>query len=80
MTQLTPRRVLRGADITRAIRAAQKAGLVVDRVEVDADGRIIVTSARVAKAAVGGVPDAPPEKTELEKWRERKRAREAQGH
>lgn len=32
------------AEITRVVKAAQAAGVVVGRIEVDADGKIVVTS------------------------------------
>lgn len=59
------------AQITRAVKAVQAAGLVVAKVEVDADGKVVVTSAASGPSA--------PEPTPLEKWRA-ERARQAEGH
>jgi hypothetical protein len=59
------------AQITRAVKAVRAAGLVVAKVEIDADGKVVVTSA---------VPGAPvAEASPLEKWRA-ERARASQGH
>ena len=59
------------ADITRAVRGAQAAGLTVSRVEVDGEKIIVLTS-----------PEAVLEqpKSATEQWREKRDARAAQRH
>lgn len=49
MTRRTP---FRAADLTRAIIAAQKAGLKVNRAEIDPDGRIVVSELPAPESAV----------------------------
>jgi hypothetical protein len=49
--------VFRQTDITKAIRAAQKAGLDVHRVEIDRAGKIVVLADRAENQA-----DIEPEK------------------
>jgi hypothetical protein len=39
-------------DVTRALRAAARAGIEVDRCEISKDGRIVI----VARSAMGGPP------------------------
>jgi hypothetical protein len=58
------------AQITRAVKAVQAAGLVVAKVEIDANGKVVVTSREAA-------PIAPAD--EFEAW-EAQRADHAQGH
>ena len=55
-----PRRpaAFRQSDLTRALRAANAAGLVVDRVEIDPNGRIVI----VARGAAGQT------ETALDQW------------
>lgn len=62
---MTRRATFRTTDVTRAIAAAQKAGLKVARTEITEDGRIVLHHE-------AGAPAPDP----YEEW---KRAREAQG-
>jgi DNA-binding MarR family transcriptional regulator len=38
------------SDVTRALKATVKAGIAVERVEIDKDGRIVIVSARAQDA------------------------------
>ena len=59
------------SDITRAVKGAQAAGLIVSRVEVDGDRIIILTAPEAA--------DRP--KSAVEAWRDKRNGtRAAQGH
>lgn len=49
------------ADVSRAVRGAQRAGMSVGRVEIDADGKIVILAGENAQRA--DTPDAA-----LEKW------------
>jgi hypothetical protein len=66
----TPARVTQ-AEICRAIKAVQQTGLIVCRIEIDGPRIIVLTSDQAA-------PEA--NKSLVQQWRERKNAREAQGH
>jgi hypothetical protein len=59
------------ADIARAIKAVQRTGLIVSRVEVDGERIIVLTSDQTALEA---------NKSLVQQWRERKNARETQEH
>jgi hypothetical protein len=63
----------RQADVTRVVKAALAAGLVVDRVEIDADGKIAVVTASAPPPSSTSAADLA-----VERWRE-KRARASQG-
>ena len=52
------RNSFKSTDLQRAVRGAQAAGLVVERVEVDRDGKIIVVVA--ASEAVANDGGGPP--------------------
>lgn len=54
-------------DVTRAVKAASAGGMVVGRVEIDPDGRIVVAAASEA---------AKPQ-SELDRWIVRNDARQA---
>ena len=43
-------------DLTKAIKATVKAGIAVERVEIDKDGKIIIVPARPEDAANGEKP------------------------
>lgn len=47
--------LFRQADVTRAVKGAQAAGLVVERVEIDANGKIVVSSIRQAPATAADI-------------------------
>lgn len=56
----------RKADIERAVRAAQAAGLGIARIEIDPEGKIVIVPGQAA----------PPEKVdELAAWRAKRDAR-----
>jgi hypothetical protein len=59
------------SDVTRAVKATVKAGLIVDRVEVQTDGTILVHTGEKGTDANGNV-------SEFEKWRAKKNARSSQ--
>jgi hypothetical protein len=50
------------ADVSRALRGAERAGMKVGRVEIDADGKIVILVGSEA-ARASDTPDAA-----LEKW------------
>jgi hypothetical protein len=60
----------RQADVTRVVKAAIAAGLAVDRVEIDADGKITVTTVQ---------PPAAAPVDEFEAWEAKRDARTARG-
>ena len=60
----------RQADISRAVKGAAAAGLVIGRVEIDQDGKIVIVSEE-SKAKEATTP--------LDAWKTRKNARTAQG-
>jgi len=41
------------SDVTRALKATVKAGIAVERVEIDKDGKIVVVTGRPEDAATG---------------------------
>jgi len=43
-------------DLTKAIKATVKAGITVERVEIDKDGKIIIVFTKVEDAAIGKKP------------------------
>jgi hypothetical protein len=51
---MTQRSRFTQADVTRAIKGAQSAGLVVQRVEIEPDGKIVV---QIGEAAAGSGPN-----------------------
>lgn len=50
----------RQSDVTKALRATVKAGIAVERVEIDKNGKIVVVTARPQ--------DAGAEKSEQNEW------------
>lgn len=56
-------RPFRQTDVLTALKAAQKAGLSVDRAEIGQDGKIVI---------VFKDPAAPPQVTPLEAWRQKR--------
>ena len=52
--------LFRRTDVVRAVRAARDAGEVVDRVEIDQTGKIIIV--------ITDKPGAPASDEEVEKW------------
>ena len=40
-------------DVTKAIKATVKAGITVERVEIDKDGKIIIVTAKAEDGAIG---------------------------
>jgi len=58
----------RQADISRAVKGATAAGLVIGRVEIDQDGKIVIVSGE-------GRPKETA--TPLDAWRAKKHARQA---
>jgi hypothetical protein len=66
----------RQADVTRAIRAAQAAGLQVEKVEIDPQGHIVISN------AVGHIPTTvntvAPEPSALERWKAKQNAKRDQ--
>ena len=66
MTRTRP--PFRQADISRAVKGATAAGLIVGRVEFDQDGKIVIVSGE------GKLKDAA---TPLDAWKARKKARQA---
>ena len=59
------------ADIARAIAAVQQKGLKPSRIEIDADGKIVVFCGEEALAPIDAAGAA------LERWKARKHARAA---
>ena len=53
------------AELNRAIKAAQLAGIAVDRVEIDADGKIVVSSVKATPAPID----------KIEEWKAKRHAR-----
>ena len=47
----------RQRDVTKAIKATVKAGIVVERVEIDKDGKIIIVTAKAEDAVDGNYPE-----------------------
>jgi hypothetical protein len=47
----------RQRDVTKAIKATVKAGIVVERVEIDKDGKIIIVTAKAEDAMNGDNPE-----------------------
>lgn len=66
---MTRRATFTQAEITRAIKAAQAAGMTVTRCEIGADGRIILT----AESAAAAPPDP------FAAWKASRGANRAQG-
>jgi hypothetical protein len=59
------------SDVTRAVKGAQAAGLIVSRVEVDGDKIIVLTAAEAAERP----------KSAVEAWRDKRNGtRAAEGH
>ena len=48
-------------DVTKALKATVKAGIAVERVEIDKNGKIVIVTARPEDAATG-------EKSEKNEW------------
>ncbi len=44
------------SDVTRALKATVKAGIAVERIEIDKDGKIVVVTVRPEDAANGEKP------------------------
>ena len=44
------------SDVTKALKATVKAGIAVERVEIDKDGKIVIVTARPEDAANGEKP------------------------
>lgn len=59
------------ADIARAIKGAAKAGLLIGRVEIDEDGKIVL---------IAGSEQTMTTQTPLEKWKAGRNARSPEGH
>ena len=57
---MSPSRPFRQADLTRALKATKGAGMNIDRVEIDRDGKIVL---------VFRGPDALTAESALEEWR-----------
>jgi hypothetical protein len=47
----------RQRDVTKAIKATVKAGIVVERVDIDKDGKIIIVTAKAEDAVNGDNPE-----------------------
>ena len=58
----------RQADISRAVKGVRAAGIPVSRIEIDLDGRIVITS---------GEPQVNPPRDEYTSWKESRNARAA---
>ena len=56
----------RQIDVTRALRAAQAAGIKVARTEIDADGKIVIVSEVASMATKDTVA---PGRVALERWK-----------
>ena len=65
----------RQIDVTRALRAAQAAGIKVARYEIDAEGKIVIVSA-VANVATDTVA---PGQSAYERWKARRNGTTKQG-
>ena len=44
-------------DVTKALKATVKAGIAVERVEIDKDGKIIIVTAKAEDTVNGGSPE-----------------------
>jgi hypothetical protein len=49
--------IFKQRDVTRAIKATVKAGIAVERVEIDKDGKIVIVSTKADDAAIGQKPE-----------------------
>lgn len=73
---MTRRQLFREADLARAVKAVQTAGIDVGRVEIDADGRIVIVS---RTSPQGGESSREEARASLEALRERLRRDRIQG-
>ena len=73
---MSRRALFKEADLARALRVVQGAGVTVGRVEIDADGRIVIVSRTAPQGGEDGREEA---RASLEALRERLRNDRLQG-
>jgi hypothetical protein len=59
----------RQVDVTRALRAARAAGLEVSKVEINAEGGIVITNSVGHIPTLTGESAVPPEQGAYERWK-----------